>query len=184
MGVYLPMSTERLILREFELTDLESMHQYLSDPMVLKYMMQNTTNEEQSKEYVNRFLKFQQDEPRNFVRFAILLKSNGSLIGECGINMPNIDHREGEIVYRFHKDYWGHGYACEAAYKVIDFGFNEIGLHRIEAMCDSRNMVSARVLEKVGMKKEGCLREHQYVKGHWRSSLLFSILENEFHCTI
>ncbi len=75
--------------------------------------------------------------------------------------MPNYLHKEGEIVYRLRKKYWGNGYASEAAKKVIEFGFIHWGLHRIEAMCDARNAASIKVLEKIGMKKEGCLREHR-----------------------
>jgi ribosomal-protein-alanine N-acetyltransferase len=143
-------------------------------------MIQDTTSPDQTKSYVRMFLEHKLEEPRRYVRFVVILKEDNQLIGECGINMPNLQHSEGEIVYRFAKSHWGNGFASEAVGRMVNFGFQELKLHRIEALCDARNTASIRVLEKLGMTREGCMREHRYVKGHWRSSVLYSILEQEF----
>lgn len=82
MSIFPIYETERLILREFELDDIDTIHTYLSDPDVSYYMMQDATTKEQSLNYVHRFLEFQKEEPRKFFRFAIILKSNNRLIGE------------------------------------------------------------------------------------------------------
>lgn len=180
MSIFPAYETERLILREFELEDIDAIHTYLSDPAVSYYMMQDATTKEQSLNYVHRFLELQREEPRKIFKFAIILKSNNRLIGECGLNCPNHFHKEGEIVYRLSKDYWGKGYATEAVKEVISFGFKELSLHRIEALCDSRNSLSTKVLQKAGMTYEGCMREHRWVKGRWRDSNLYSILISEY----
>ncbi len=125
-------------------------------------------------------MEFQKEEPRKFFRFAIILKSNYRLIGECGLNSPYHVHKEGELVYRLSKEYWGKGYATEAVKGVISFGFKELSLHRIEALCDSRNSDSIKVLQKAGMKYEGCIREHRWVRDRWRDSVLYSILVSEY----
>lgn len=184
MSIFPPFETERLILREFKLDDIDAMHTYLSDPDVSYYMMHEATNKEQSILYLQRFLEFQKEEPRKFIRFAIALKSNGRLIGECGLNCPNYLHKEGEIVYRLSKDYWGKGYATESIEEVISFGFKDLSLHRIEAMCDSRNLGSIKVLHKAGMTYEGCMREHRWVKERWRDSVLYSIISTEYKSII
>lgn len=97
MGIYKPILTERLILREFEENDWQKIHRYLSDNEVQKYMIQDATSLDQTKSYVQMFLEHMHEEPRRYVRFAAILKVDGQLIGECGINMPNIQHYEGEI---------------------------------------------------------------------------------------
>ncbi|AFL99315.1 acetyltransferase, ribosomal protein N-acetylase [Desulfitobacterium dehalogenans ATCC 51507] len=180
MSIFLPIQSVRLTLREFREEDLNEMHHYLSDSEVLQFMMQDTNTEEGSNAYLKKFLQFQKDNPRFFVRFAIIEKLSNCLIGECGLNMPNIQHKEGELVYRLNKKYWGNGYATEAASEVVGLGFEKLGLHRIEAMCDSRNASSIKVLEKIGMIKEGCYREHRWIKGRWRDSVVYSILDSEY----
>lgn len=77
------------------------------------------------------------------------------------------------------EDYWGKGYATETAEALLDFGFDELELHRIYAKCDIKNEQSKNVLEKIGMEQEGILREHKRIDGRWRSSYVYSILENE-----
>ncbi|AEY66793.1 GNAT family protein [Clostridium sp. BNL1100] len=122
----------------------------------------------------------EKEEPRKFIRFAIILKSNNRLIGECGLNCPIHFHKGGEIVYRLSKEYWGRGYATESVKEVISFGFKELSLHRIDALCDSRNLDSIKVLQKAGMIYEGCMREHRWVKERWRDSVLYSIPNTEY----
>jgi len=71
----------------------------------------------------------------------------------------------------------------EAAQIIVGFGFEELSLHRIYATCDPANVRSAKVMEKLGMRWEGHFREHQFVKGTWRDSLLYAVLEHEWRGT-
>jgi ribosomal-protein-alanine N-acetyltransferase len=160
--------------------DYRDFFTFLADPEVCKYMVFDTLNEEQSKNYVKKFLDFQKEEPRKYIKFAVVLKKNKEVIGECGIISLNDNHKHGELIYRYSKKYWGYGYATETSKEIIRFGFDVLGLHRIDASCDIRNEASAKVLSKIGMSKEGCLREHKLIKGEWRSSYIYSILENEW----
>lgn len=77
--------------------------------------------------------------------------------------------------------YWGLGYASEAARAMLAFGFNEIELHRIWAQCNAENQASWRVLEKLGMRLEGRLRQDDFFKGRWWDDLIYAILENEWN---
>ncbi|MCK4510553.1 GNAT family N-acetyltransferase, partial [bacterium] len=79
------------------------------------------------------------------------------------------------------RDAWGRGLAMEAAAGLIGFGFEQLRVHRIWATCDTRNVRSARVLEKAGMKLEGIMRDDTWLRGQWRSSRLYSILEGEWN---
>ena len=84
------------------------------------------------------------------------------------------------IGYCFNRRYWGRGYATEAARAVVDFGFASLGLHRIFATCAPENTASARVLEKLGMRREGHMARHKWVRGRGRDSCLYAVLEDEW----
>jgi len=87
---------------------------------------------------------------------------------------------EGEIWYLVKPESWGKGIATEAATHLLDLGFGELGLHRIWATCLPENPASARVLEKVGMRKEGFLLRNLKIHGVWRSSFLYAMLAEEW----
>jgi ribosomal-protein-alanine N-acetyltransferase len=106
----------------------------------------------------------QNKQPRNNYTLAIVVRNENKLIGGCSIDVSNPVNREGWIGYCLNRRFWGKGYATETAGALVDFGFDKLGLHRIFATCDSANTASAHVLEKVGMKREGRIREHTWAK--------------------
>jgi RimJ/RimL family protein N-acetyltransferase len=121
----------------------------------------------------------QQEQPCLEYNFAVVLKRENRLIGSCSIAMSHAPSREAELGYNYERAAWGQGYATEAAQAVVAWGFRELGLHRIWATCAPANAGSRRVLEKIGMQREGYLREHRWMKGQWRDSLLYAILEQD-----
>ncbi len=172
--------TERLVLRDFEEADWASVHSYASDPEVVRYMDWGPNTEKESRSFVSRAIAFQEVRPRRNYDLAIVLKKKERLIGGCGIHVSSPNNREGWIGYCLNRDFWGKGYATETAKALLKFGFDQLNLHRIFATCDQANVISARVLKKMGMKREGCLREHKWAKGEWRDSLLYAILDYEW----
>ena len=121
----------------------------------------------------------QTDQPRWTWDLAAHSRASSRVIGTVSITITRQSHREGEVGYVFHPDYWGHGYATEATLRLLAFGFGELKLHRIYATCDPKNRASTRVLEKAGMRYEGHLRDHLIQRGAWRDSLLYAILEED-----
>jgi RimJ/RimL family protein N-acetyltransferase len=112
---------------------------------------------------------------------AVVIRKEDRLIGGCNITQSdNPDNREAWIGYCLNRAYWGQGYGTEVARALASFGFDEMGLHRIFATCDPRNVASRRVLEKAGMQLEGILREHKWQRGEWRDSCLYAVLEREW----
>lgn len=172
--------TKRLVLRDFEEADWEAVHEYASDPEVVRYLAWGPNTEEESKSFIQRALAHQDEKPRRNFTLAIVLKENNILIGGCGIYVSDPDNREGYIGYVLNRYFWGHGYATETAQALLEFGFNQLKLHRIFATCDPDNIASKRVLEKIGMQYEGRFREHKWVKGKWRNSLFYAILDHEW----
>ena len=174
------LETERLILREFEESDWQAVHEYASDPEVVRYMQWTTKTKEETKDYIRRTILNQQEQPSRNYKFALVRKADKRFIGQCSIiNISNPEDGEAGIVYVLNRSFWNHGYMTEAVKRVVDFGFSELGLHRIYATLAPDNFASARLLEKAGMQREGHLRGHKYIKGQWRDSLLYAILESE-----
>jgi RimJ/RimL family protein N-acetyltransferase len=172
--------TERLILREFNESDWPEVLAYQSDPRYLRYYEWTERTPEAAREFVRVFLAQQQEHPRLKFQLAITLRSDGRLIGNCGLRLASADAREGDLGYELSPQYWGRGYATEAARAIVDFGYGELRLHRIWSWCIAENVASARVLDKLGMRLEGRLREKEYFKGQWWDTLLFAVLEHEW----
>ena len=133
---------------------------------------------EDTKNYVKSMIAAQDDNPRVHYEFAITLRDKGTLVGGCGLGLER--PHEASIGYCLNPNFWGYGLATEAALALCQFGFSKLLLHRIFATCRLENVASARVMEKLGMKWEGLLREHVYVRGQWHDSYLYSILVHEF----
>jgi ribosomal-protein-alanine N-acetyltransferase len=176
----LALRTKRLFLRDFREEDWESVHVYASDPEVVKYMSWGPNTEEDTRVFVGKAMKWEEERPRLHFELAVILKADDSLIGGCGLNLPSSQNREGYIGYCFNRIYWHAGFATEAAEALILYGFEQLGLHRIWATCDPENLASARVLEKVGMKREARLRENMWTRGKWRDSMIYAVLDREW----
>ncbi|MCJ8013856.1 GNAT family N-acetyltransferase [Paenibacillus sp. KQZ6P-2] len=171
------MQTERLMIREYQQDDFASVHRYASNPSVTKYTLWGPNTPEETKEHIDSMLAMQQQEPRVGYEFAVTLKASGEMIGGVGLHVSGAN---GEIGYCFHPDYWGRGYAYESACAMLELGFGRLDLHRIYATCRPENTASERVMQKLGMQKEGHLREHLISNiGGFVDSYLYSILVQE-----
>ncbi len=175
-----PIETERLLLRDIVETDRNAIHEYASDPEVVRFMDWGPNTENETEEFVKRSISSQKEKPRRNFTLAIALKDTNKLIGSCGIHVSNPENHEGWLGYCLNQNFWKKGYATETAQALIKFGFEKLGLHRLFATCDPQNSASAHVLEKAGMKREGHLREHKWSKGKWRDSYLYAILEQNW----
>jgi [ribosomal protein S5]-alanine N-acetyltransferase len=114
--------------------------------------------------------------PLNVLSVKVVHSVAERLIGSIELRVVSSEHRRGEIGYVLAHEWWGHGYATEATCRLLAFGFDELGLHKISATCDPENRPSIAVLTKSGMHQEGVLRDHIYVRGEWRDRLLFSVI--------
>lgn len=173
------LTTDRLILREFRDADWVAVHEYASDPEVVRYMPWGPNTEEDTRAFVGRAIVSQADDPRTGYEFAITLRG-GRLVGGCGIHAMNATNRSAFMGYCLSRDVWGQGFATEAAGALMAFGFEALGLHRIAATCDVDNAASAKVLEKAGMRREAHFREDTLLRGRWRDSYLYAVLEDEW----
>ena len=172
--------TDRLSLREFVEDDWRAVLAYQSDARYPKYYLRTNRESGEVRDFIRGFVEWQGKRPRTRYQLAITLRVEGRLIGSCGIRMETVDSRQANIGYELAPDYWGEGYATEAARAILAFGFGELRLHRIWARCVAENAASYRVLEKIGMRREGCLREEEWMKGQWWDTLVYGILDHEW----
>jgi RimJ/RimL family protein N-acetyltransferase len=172
--------TDRLILREFIPEDWRAVRAYQSDPRYLRFYEWEERGEADVRAFVAMFIDYRRETPRQKFQLAITLPESGELIGNCGIRVRDPAAREADIGYELDPRFWGRGYATEAARAMLAYGFGPLGLHRITADCLAENTASAHVLEKIGMRCEGHLREHVWMKGRWWDTLLYAILADEW----
>jgi RimJ/RimL family protein N-acetyltransferase len=170
------LRTERLFLRPFRADDHADLHAIAGDPEVVRWMDWGPNTPEETAVFLGYALAFETDDPRRSWRFAVVRRADERLIGSAELHIESPEHRRGTMGYLISPAVKGQGYGTEAAQALLDFGLSEGGLHRITATCDPENAGSVRVLEKIGMSREGHLRDHFLIRGEWRDRLLYARL--------
>ncbi len=173
------IETDRLFIRKLTMEDAEDMFDYASNDEVTKYVSWDT---HRTIKDTKNFLSYVMDQycQAKVAPLGVELKETGKLIGTVDFVWWKPDHRTAEIGYVISHRYWGKGICTEAAKALIDFGFNQMNLVRIQARCFVENIASAKVMEKCGMKYEGTLRKDLFSKGkHWDIKM-YSILRDEY----
>ena len=172
--------TGRLILRPYETGDFEAVHAYASIPEVSQYMDWGPNTTENTRDFVARCVDAAQSWQETGFFFAVVRKDDNRLIGGCDMSAERGATREGGIGYCLHPDFWGRGYMTECAEALLKLGFEEMKWRRITSFCDPDNIGSWRVMEKVGMRREGHEREAKWFKGRWHDWLKYAILDHEW----
>jgi len=174
------IETERLIVNEVTMEDLEKLHELHKIPEVDRY---NTKGIPASLEETRNNLKPAVDnrllQERTFIMWTINQKQTGEFMGEAGMWLSTDRFKLGEIFYNLAPDFWNKGYATETARALINFGFEKMKLHKIEAGAASGNLQSMRVMEKVGMNYEGLRRKILPIRGEWVDGVQYAIVEDD-----
>lgn len=173
------MASERLVLREFVLTDEDAVHAFAADPLVTRFTDWGPNSIEDTRAFLAEAITQATNPQRAEFTLAALHASSSRLIGSVAIGVTSVQHRRGEFGFVFHRDFWSQGYATEAAKLLLQLGFDHLQLRRISATCHPDNHASARVLEKAGLEYEGRMRSHLFVRGAWRDSLLYAAVEGD-----
>lgn len=173
------LTTERLLLRPLATSDFEAVREFAADPQVWQWIGRGTSTEAETRAFLHECEEKWAAAPQVAWHFAVTLRATGDLAGTCDIRTYG-DRSEALIGYAFQQRYWGQGYATEAARALLDFGFGELGFHRIAANVWAPNLPSCRVLEKVGMTREGCRREAALKDGQWYDLIQYAMLAREW----
>ncbi|MEQ9375538.1 MAG: GNAT family N-acetyltransferase [Imperialibacter sp.] len=172
----------RLRLVEISLDDQDDIHHLHSFPEVDEF---NTLgiprNIDETKEYLTPLIQAQKVTPRKSYFWKIELLETFAFIGIAGMTLSLDRFKRGEIYYKLLPNCWGKGYATELGKLLIGVGFNEFSLHRIEAGVATDNIKSIRVLEKMGMRREGLHRKILPIRGEWKDNYHYAIVEDDLN---
>ena len=185
------LHTERLTLRGMRVSDAEDMYAYACRPSVTEYL---TWDPHASVEATREYLTYvgQRYRTGDFYDWSMVIadaerpegrpagEAVGRMIGTCGFTSFNCPADSAEIGYVLNPAYQGRGLATEAVRRVLQFGFEELSLHRIEAHFIEGNDASRRLMERVGMTFEGYARESMKIKGRYRTIGTCAILRQEY----
>jgi RimJ/RimL family protein N-acetyltransferase len=176
----LPIETSRLQLRAFVPGDLSALHAIRSRREIHRWLYSEPFTEEEAREELERRIARVRDAPETGIGLAVELAATGELLGDITLTLGSPEHRQAEIGFVFHPDHHGRGYATEAAEAMVALAFSTYDLHRVFGRLEARNTASARVLEKLGMRREAHLVENEWVKGEWQSEFVYALLAREW----
>jgi RimJ/RimL family protein N-acetyltransferase len=184
-----PLRTERLVLRPIEASDAADVYEYQRLPEVIRYLPWPERNRAEgyahtAKRAAGRILTGDDD----FFVFAATLRGAPSLgdpardrvIGDFMVRVSSAQHAQLELGWVLHPDFQGRGYAREAARAVLDFVFETLNPHRVQAFLDARNAASAALCERLGMRREATILEEEYNDDEWQDTAVYGVLRREW----
>jgi [ribosomal protein S5]-alanine N-acetyltransferase len=179
LNIYPVLETERLILRQLRLEDSIDLYNYFSKDEVTEYYdLESFTEQKQAEDLIKNW-----NEKFNKlvgIRWGITLKTEDRIIGTCGFHNWSKEHFKAEIGYELTPEYWQQGIMTEVLRSVIKYGFEDLGLNRVEALIDTDNISSRKLLEKLGFSEEGLLKEYFFEKKRFVDAVIFSVLKKEY----
>ncbi|GID29643.1 GNAT family N-acetyltransferase [Paractinoplanes brasiliensis] len=173
------IATERLVLRRFRPGDAPVLAAYRSDPDVARYQSWDAPFPLlRAETAVANFIASDPDRPGWF-QYAVERTADRVLVGDVAVHLHD-NLQQAEIGFTVAKEHQRHGYAREAVSAVLDRLFRLQGLHKVAGECDSRNVASASLMERLGFIREGLLRQQTYIKGEWTDDLIYGLLSDEW----
>ena len=171
--------TSRLVLRHIDVEDADALFRIFGDPESTRFWGHPPLDDRAAAEALVEQIRVGAARGE-LLQWGITLFDEPEVIGTCTLAGVDLTHRHAELGAALGPTYHGHGYAEEAARAVIRYGFEELGLHRIAADVDPRNVAALALARRLGLREEGRLREHYRQHGEWQDGILFGLLEHEF----
>ena len=171
-----------MILRKFKESDAEVFFEYRTNPQVSLYQGEGWVNFglEQAEEFVKEQMDSEPGKPDTWFQIAIELKDTGYLIGDLAIHTLPQDINQVEIGFALSPIYQNIGFGIEVVRALLGYIFNVLNKHRVIAITDVRNKPSIKLLEKVGMRKEGHFIKNVWNKGEYTDEYSFALLKEEW----
>lgn len=176
------VGTERIGIRPLSMDDAEDLHAIVSNERVVEFLPEDVMSREETERILEWLINcYDRNTPERILKFttAVILRETGKLIGWCGLGPLDFDESEIEIYFGLSPEHWGKGIATEAGTSMLQYGFRRLGLDRIVAVVQPRNIASRRVLEKLGMvyrrTVSGLKPEHAFYEG----SLYFDLVRKQ-----
>ncbi len=178
MEVQFPtIQTNRLLLRQFVESDLENVFKGLSDPEIIKFYGVSYKTIEDTKEQMKFFADLEKNETG--IWWAVCSLDNATFYGAGGLNSLSKEHKKAEIGFWLLKNYWGQGIMRETMPIICNYGFEQLGLHRIEGIVETDNLNCKNAMKKLDFKHEGTMKDFEIKNGRFISLDMYARLKNE-----
>lgn len=174
-----PLIGDLTTLREFRTSDLEDYLAIVSDDRVTSWLSFDSRDRAAAEKALTAIVERSAKEERPDYLFAVTRRDDDRVVGFTRLGPTGV--KAAHLGYAIHADQWGHGYATDASRVMLRLAFGQLGLHRVSAAIGPENEASIAVVKRLGFSYEGRIRHHVFTNGAWRDSLLYSLLESEFH---
>jgi [ribosomal protein S5]-alanine N-acetyltransferase len=171
------ITSQRLLLRQFVDSDIQNVFQGLSDPEIIKYYGVSYKTLDETKEQMKFFADLEKE--GTGIWWAVCSLDNKTFYGAGGLNNLSKEHKKAEIGFWLLTDYWGQGILKEAMPFICEYGFNKLGLHRIEGFVETDNLNCKKAIEKLDFKHEGTMRDCEIKNGKFVSVDIYSKLKTD-----
>jgi RimJ/RimL family protein N-acetyltransferase len=172
--------TKRLVLRALQADDAETMFAYRSDPEIMRYQGWDAESLADVRDFIADNQRDEPYAPGTWRQFAIALRSDGAMIGDCGVHVPEDKPEQAEFGITLAHAFQGHGYAGEALRALLRVVFDTLGKHRVFASVDPRNLPSIALFERAGFRKEAHHVESLWLMGEWVDDVILAMLAREW----
>ncbi|GGT79549.1 MULTISPECIES: GNAT family N-acetyltransferase [Streptomyces] len=178
-----PVRTKRLRLRPVRADDLEAVYAHRSLPEVALYLPHEPHTREVTAQTLRRLIAGESlATPGDWLGLAVETEV-GRVVGEVFLRRDDREPATGEVGFAFHPDVWATGIATEAVTAALDIAFDSFGWHRVYGVCDVRNIASAALMRRIGMRHEAVMRRNSYLKNDWCNDSMFAVLASEWRRT-
>jgi len=174
------LTTDRLLLRQIQPTDAEALFEIFSDEETMKF---NGHPQQGSIEETYEWIRVIQGryDRQEAIRWGVTFQDTDRVIGTCSFHRFGPGYHRVEAGYELNRSFWGQGVMFEAMSAVVAYGFDDLNLHRIEAIIDILNERSKELLLRLGFSYEGNLRQRFYMHGQFEDEYYYGLLRDEWH---
>ena len=177
----LPLPTDRLVLRPFEVDDLDAYLAYRGREDVARYLLQPPLDRATGATSLHKAMGATDlVHESDHLDLAMVRKDTGEMIGDVLLMHRSVEHRMVELGFSVHPDHHGQGFGFEAAHRMLQLAFDDLDLHRVTGRCDARNEASANLMRRLGMREEAHFVRNEWIKGEWVDELVFAVLVDEW----
>jgi RimJ/RimL family protein N-acetyltransferase len=177
---FTPIESERLVLRPFQDADLSAFLAYRNDPEVARYQAWETLSQPRAQAMLQEQKRLEPGLPGPWFLFALAARDDGQLVGDAGLQVLLQDVRQAQVNLSLAPAFQGAGLAAEALSALLDYAFINLDLHRVIAVVDAENARAERLLERVGLRREGHFVKNVWFKGRWADEYLYAVLQAEW----
>ncbi|MDA3645580.1 GNAT family N-acetyltransferase [Saccharopolyspora indica] len=179
-----PIATDRLLLRPFTSDDVDDVWAYQRQPEVARHLLWEARDRAQTEAAVEQMARETAlVDDGDCLSLAVVLPETDQIAGQVELVWRSREDRQGEVGYVFNPDFQGKGLATEATSALLRLGFEGLDLHRIIGRCSAHNLASAKLMERLGMRREAHFVDSMRIRGSWREELVYAMLQREWAAT-